>query len=132
MGKKNYLAKAQQKPAESKPPITAPKLNIYTCDLCFEHIVTVDSVEGTTPFQTNCKATEGCKGSMQSSFYRVFDVRMKPSHEWYKPDAEECVVLHRYALEHVSKGGLLLRKIVWTGREPWSPPSLAEILAARS
>jgi hypothetical protein len=83
--------------------------NIYTCDACFGHIVTVDLVEGVTPFMISCRATEGCKGTMQSSMYRVFDQRMKPSHEWYKPDATELETLKPGTREHVEKGGLLIR-----------------------
>ncbi len=86
------------------------KRNIYTCDECFGHIVTVDLTEGVTPFGTGCKCTEGCKGMMQSSVYQVFDQRMKPSHEWYKPSEPELAAMKPGTQEHVRRGGLVLRK----------------------
>lgn len=87
------------------------KKNIYVCDKCSGHIVTVDLVEGVTPFTTGCKATPGCKGVMRSSMYRVFDQSMKASHEWYKPDARELAMEPNAAVvDHVERGGLLLRE----------------------
>lgn len=85
------------------------KRNIYTCDACFGHVVTVDLVEGVTPFLIGCKATPGCSGMMQSSMYRVFDQRMRPGFEWFKPTKEETMALHTWSRDHVAKGGLILR-----------------------
>jgi hypothetical protein len=109
-------AMARQRAALSKNDprqTTEPhgKRNIYTCADCFGHIVTVDLVEGVTPFQLKCRATEGCNGSMQSSMYRVFDQRMRPDFEWYSPTKEETVALCASVREHVAKGGLILRPV---------------------
>lgn len=87
------------------------KKNIYVCQLCFGHIVTVDTDHGTTPFMIECKVTDGCRGLMESSFYRVFDQRIKPSHEWYKPEAAEVAEKSVHIKQHVEMGGLLLREV---------------------
>lgn len=84
-------------------------LNIYTCDKCFGHIVTRDTVPGTTPFMLACEATDGCEGMMKSSFYRVFDPTMKASHVWYLPIITP--LMPPAVLAHVEKGGLMLRKV---------------------
>lgn len=83
------------------------KLNIYVCEDCLGHIVTRDMDQGVTPFMTRCLATEGCKGLMQSSMYRVFDQRMLHSHEWFLPEITPEMSAH--TRDHVSKGGLILR-----------------------
>jgi hypothetical protein len=84
------------------------KKNIYTCDKCKGHIVTVDVDRGVTPFMTNCKATLNCKGMMTSSMYRVFDQNMRADYEWYRPSAIK--VLKPHIKQHVEQGCLLLRK----------------------
>ena len=86
------------------------KKNIYVCQKCSEHIVTVDRDNGVTPFMIRCEATSGCDGFMKSSMYRVFDQEMKASHEWYLPTAAEIAGLSDWEREHVRNGGLLLRK----------------------
>lgn len=86
------------------------KLNIYTCDTCRGHIVTIDMDAGTTPFMIACHAVqegEGqCKGRMTSSMYRVFDQSMRPDYEWYRPTGYVIPNLR----DHVNRGGLLMRK----------------------
>lgn len=84
------------------------KKNIYVCDKCKGHVVTIDKDEGVTPFMIECKATIFCDGMMQSSFYRVFDQNMRADWEWYRPTAPEIVKPHLQ--HHVDQGGLLLRK----------------------
>lgn len=105
------LRKAARLLAQQPSDAFHAKLNIYVCDACRGHIVTRDKHPGVTPFMTSCHATDGCKGSMKSSMYRVFDQDMLEDHEWYRPKADE-VVLSPHAWDHVSKGGLLLRKRV--------------------
>ena len=85
----------------------AGKKNIYTCDTCHGHIVTIDLEDGVTPFMIGCRATERCKGMMKSSMYRVFDQTMAATHEWYKPGSAEN--LDYDTRKHVEQGGLLLR-----------------------
>lgn len=84
------------------------KKNIYTCDKCKGHVVTVDVDRGVTPFMIECKATLDCKGMMKSSMYRVFDQDMRADYEWYRPSAIEVVKPH--LRHHIEQGGLLLRK----------------------
>lgn len=91
------------------------KKNIYTCDKCKGHIVTVDVERGVTPFMVGCKATLDCKGMMKSSMYRVFDQDMRADYEWYRPSAAE--VLKSHVKQHVDQGGLLLRKVSRTPQE---------------
>lgn len=86
------------------------KLNIYVCDNCGGHIVTRDMVpDGVTPFRMSCYSTTGCRGTMTSSMYRVFDPEghMHHSHEWYRPVVGDVIPAN--AVDHVNKGGLLLR-----------------------
>lgn len=86
------------------------KKNIYTCDTCGGHIVTVDIDAGVTPFMIACKVAETCEGRMRSSLYRVFDQSMRASFEWYRPGAPQSLSAH--TLDHVMKGGLLLRAAI--------------------
>lgn len=85
------------------------KLNIYTCNTCRAFIVTRDLDTGVTPFMTGCRQ-EGCQGWMQSSFYRVYDQAMRASLVWARPKAIIADLLKPHVLEHVLKGGLLLRE----------------------
>jgi hypothetical protein len=97
--------------AERKPDGFKGKKNIYTCDKCGGHIVTVDVDDGVTPFMLACKVAEECEGTMRSSLYRVFDQSMKASHEWYRPTPATGGRLSASQLDHVMKGGLLLRAV---------------------
>lgn len=83
--------------------------NIYVCDKCFGHVVTVDVDDGTTPFGMNCRATFACTGAMRSSMYRVFDQTMAAAFEWYRPTALQR--LSPGEAEHVARGGLLIRPV---------------------
>ncbi len=85
--------------------------NIYTCDTCRGEIVTVDIDKGVTPFMISCRATPGCKGFMQSSFYHCDPSRVA-QFEWYRPETIDEFAPETQ--EHVRKGGLLLRPIT-----PW-------------
>lgn len=84
------------------------KKNIYVCEKCKGHIVTVDVDEGTSPFSISCHATALCDGWMKSSMYRVFDQDMRAGFEWYRPTAVDVVAPHLQS--HVAQGGLLFRK----------------------
>lgn len=91
-------------------PTFQGKKNIYVCEKCKGHLVTVDRDRGVTPFMLDCRATLDCKGMMKSSMYRVFDPEIGADHEWYRPTALEVVKSHLQS--HVDQGGLLIRKIV--------------------
>jgi hypothetical protein len=102
-------------PEAAKPGFKQQK-NMYVCERCAGHIVTVDLEEGVTPFLIKCEATAGCSGMMKSSMYRVYDQSVRASHEWYRPTL--VMRLDAWEQEHVKKGGLLLRRIA----QPASPP----------
>lgn len=104
--------------------------NAYWCKTCHGYIVTEDVDEGVTPMFLTCRVhgepglANPCKGQMVSMMYPAEPwpehdgngdpIPTVPTWEWYKPDERE---LRRYrrkrdaaTLEHVRKGGLLLRK----------------------
>lgn len=89
----------------NQPP--AGRVNIYVCDACREHIVTRDVDVGVTPFMVSCRCTRACQGKMVSSMYRVFDQNMLEGFQWYRPEPHQA--LTHPELDHVSRGGLLLR-----------------------
>jgi hypothetical protein len=118
--------------------MSEPRINVYICQLCGGHTVTVDVDEGVTPFMIKCRKDvprrfgprgkasikTSCPGSAYSSFYprgpRPAHIG-EPAWEWYKPTDAELVALYRGDIlegmrEHVSKGGLDLRRR--TTREP--------------
>lgn len=82
------------------------KINIYECEKGHQTI-TRDCEEGVTPFMIEC-THEGCDLMARSNFYQV-DQNATPSYEWYKPS--NYVGLHNDEIEHVKKGGLLMREI---------------------
>ena len=84
------------------------KKNIYTCEECHEHIVTVDVDDGTTPFLTGCVCTKGCAGLMKSSMYNVFHQSVNAEWEWYRPSVFSH--LSEGTRDHIAKGGLILRR----------------------
>jgi hypothetical protein len=96
----------------------AGQVNRYDCQSCGDHIVTVNVVEGVTPFMISHRDDAGsvaCSGRMYSCFYRV-DQDLEPTHEWYRPTRKQVVRRFRRQpdvlasmLEHVEKGGLDLR-----------------------
>lgn len=91
---------------------------------CGAFIVTIDIHPGVTPFMLDCGR---CGGWAHSKFYRVADW-LEPTHEWYRPDTLEGI--NPAYLEHLSKGGLILRPI---GKDEWSvPPGWnADMVAAK-
>ncbi len=93
---------------ERPPTYFRGQKNIYTCEKCLDHIVTVDIDDGVTPFMIDCRCTEGCDGMMTSSMYRVFEQKMKAGWEWYRPVDTEG--MGAWTKDHVEKGGLILRK----------------------
>jgi NAD-dependent SIR2 family protein deacetylase len=112
------LRKACGAPERADPTDVAAwggKLNIYTCDRCRAHIVTRDVDEGVTPFMlpsgkycpNRCGAEPREWVNMTSSFYRVWDQRMREDFQWYRPKVGESYdPAYR---DHVEKGGLILR-----------------------
>lgn len=95
------------------------RLNIYTCDRCFRHMVTWDKDKGTTPFLTSCRMTLECSGTAKSSMYRVWDQRMRPDFFWFKPLPGNSLLDSPAVRYHVEQGGLVLapfpEKEEWDG-----------------
>jgi hypothetical protein len=112
LGAKEELRLDETKPANENAEYFKGRLNIYTCEACRGHIVTRDVDAGVTPFMIRCEATADCKGMMQSSFYRVYEQKMRASHVWYRPSSPQF--LSAWEREHVERGGLLLRKATAT------------------
>ena len=81
--------------------------NLYQCQDCHGEIVTLDLVDGTTPFMLACHVTPGCAGMMNSSFYRC-EQTLPHHYEWFKPDSLEGY--DEDMLEHIRKGGLVIRR----------------------
>lgn len=89
------------------------KKNAYVCDAtsafskggCGAYIVTVDLEPGVTPFGTKCG---NCGEIGTSKGYHV-QPDLEPTHEWYRPDSLEG--LTDWQLDHVCKGGLLMRPV---------------------
>jgi hypothetical protein len=86
------------------------KKNVYVCEKCRGSFVTVDRDAGTTPFMTTCRATDGCKGLAQSSFYRV-DQALAATYEWRRLTDAEAAQQHPASMQHHLMGGLFLRPI---------------------
>jgi hypothetical protein len=90
-------------------------INGWTCHTCGRYTVAVHKDDGTTPMMLGCRATEGCDGIAMSMGYPPGD---PPDHilellnfEWYKPSRKEYKKLDAASKDHVSKGGLLIRRI---------------------
>lgn len=97
--------------------------NVYSCETCGGHIVTVDRDPGVTPMFLGCRATDGCTGRMHSNGYP--DPATKPAHigpatwEWFRPASTKG--MSAGMRQHVEQGGLELREIA-TQRDPQAAP----------
>ena len=86
----------------------AGRINVYHCR-SGHGTVTRDADAGTTPFMIACP---DCGADAMSALYRV-DQSLVPPHEWYKPTIQKAKRIDRTipgTLEHVERGGLLLRE----------------------
>lgn len=101
-----------------------PRINVYRCEHGCNN-VTVDVDDGVTPFMMKCvtksrpdrpldpilTGSDGeCLGMAKSCFYPKVAPPpwiSVPTHEWYRP--KDLAGLNDGELEHVKKGGLLLR-----------------------
>lgn len=112
-------------------PEDAGKVNAYSCQVCQRTIITKNRNAGTTPFMISCHASKarGCRGMMQSSFYRL-DQATPHTFEWVTPteseldvfieqlltarqgkvDDDTLLFMGRDIREHVKRGGLMLSK----------------------
>lgn len=92
--------------------------NAYVCDACSVAFHTIDRHPGITPvamahamFQPGTR----CEGRAQSQGYPVGELPPslgEPTHEWYRPSAEVLDLCTPRVVEHIMRGGLLLRR--WT------------------
>lgn len=87
--------------------------NVYTCPKGHK-TVTVDADDGVTPFMIRCRQKDddgkhNCTEMARSAMYEV-DQNLKPEFEWFMPVTLKG--LNSAEIEHVRKGGLLMRKIV--------------------
>lgn len=88
------------------------KINTYTCP--YGHVtITIDIDEGVTPMMLRCKqkANDGkhnCTEFAKSSWYNC-DQSLTPEYEWFKPKTLKGY--NSQMKEHLSKGGLDIRKI---------------------
>lgn len=103
------------------------KKNIYTCEKCAGAFVTIDRDDGTTPFMTTCRATDGCNGMAQSSFYRV-DQALTPAYEWRRLTDAEAAQMPAGSQHHHVMGGLFLRPIPRASERKHSKDILADEL----
>lgn len=95
------------------------KTNVYVCSES-HRTVTIDRAEGVTPFLIKCPSCEekGIDTEASSCMYRVSQA-LVATHEFYKPTEQEMKTfqadcapqVYESIAEHVSKGGLLFRKI---------------------
>ena len=98
--------------------------NHYVCQRCRQTTVTKHEDDGVTPFLLGCRATPGCNGTAQSSFYRgPQDPNQNVHGIWFRPKnamalKKELLKFHRRfraeMREHVEKGGCLLREMTVT------------------
>jgi hypothetical protein len=85
-------------------------INNYVCERCKGLIITIQWIEGTTPFGLLCRADEQCLGLMRSQLGLKLKLDSAPTHEWYRPDLKE--LKDPLEIDHWNKGGLFLRKLL--------------------
>ena len=89
------------------------RINQYKCE-CQQLFVTVDTDEGVTPFAVRHKSFQpgtDCEGMARSRFYSEALQKMQATHEWFTPSALDAVKMGKQVLEHIQKGGLVLRRL---------------------
>lgn len=102
------------------------EINGYRCDTCGEHTYIVHVDDGVTPMFLGCRksgsAEGGCQGQGVSLMYPPPPippyVLASVEWEWYEPDLGELPRLDALSgeLDHVQRGGLLLRRLTNEGR----------------
>ena len=83
------------------------RVNTYSCTRCKHETQTREIDAGCTAMSIQCK----CGGIARSHFYVEISPDKEPEKEWYRPSLEETIKLRNkpHILEHVLKGGLLIR-----------------------
>lgn len=90
-------------------------INAYACPVCSKLTIVIHKDKGVTPMFLACRITPGCDGRAESIGYPpppappkvVAAVRWV----WYRPSKKEFNKLEPAAKDHVSRGGLLLRRL---------------------
>lgn len=102
--------------------------NAYYCEDCRGYLVVVHADDGVTPMFLACRVkgeptdpANDCKGRSHSLMYPTEPwpekdgfgtaIPTEPTYEWYAPDERERRTLKPDTLDHVERGGLLLRPI---------------------
>lgn len=96
-----------EKKHQSKTPVVqrleSPRYNRWSCD-CGYSILTVEHVDGVTPFMVPCGR---CGGMAKSHSYKVtVGPNEKPDGEWRMPTADEYRKLNAGCRDHCDRGGL--------------------------
>lgn len=86
-------------------------VNGYACRRCAYVTITINRDEGVTPFSITC-TRPGCGGPAYSMFYPPEEVigSEAVTHEWYRPSLRWARRKGAAMLEHVKRGGLVLRE----------------------
>ncbi len=102
------------------------EINGWTCDKCGKVTYVIHVADGVTPIFLACRASgdlDHCSGMGTSLMYPSAapppHVLAEVGWEWYMPDPVEKTQLLREPdlLDHVEKGGLLLRELTDAGRQ---------------
>lgn len=88
--------------------ISENRTNNYECKSCQHITKTIDIDKGVTPFIIRCRK---CNSEAISNFYYDSKPSDKPELQFYRPTLEETYTLSTFAVDHVLKGGLLLKPI---------------------
>lgn len=134
------VARGAMQPAE-KPEWGAARghVNAWQCDACGAILSAIHLAHGVTPMFLACReGRPGCQGTMRSAGYPTGQIPAgilaKLSWEWYGLSRTQAKALRRSGdvgtFDHVSRGGLLLRKLTDAGRRAaWelpAPPTTTE------
>ena len=102
----------------------AMRLNAWRCEDCGLPFIAYDRHPGVTPMLAGHQSFDPdstCTGTCSSVFYTRAEItraaidlgqggqRIQPSHEWYRPSANELRSATHEVRRHVHQGGLLLR-----------------------
>jgi hypothetical protein len=108
------LSKLPRQPKQRPATDLLARLNGYVCQRPTKskpHItLTVDVDRGVTPFMIACPVCQFDAYSMCYPRTGKIPCMEDVTHEWYAPDETEVQTLHPANLEHVKRGGLLMRK----------------------
>lgn len=88
--------------------------NGYKCEKCGVITLTMDVDDGVTPMFLVCRAEGSCDGQSVSLGYPsgpVPEELLPVRFEWYRPDQDEINTLEPSMIDHVSRGGLVLRPV---------------------